>query len=206
MIYWFPNRPYLIEPTHPKVLELSNDPNWFAELKQNGDRLVLQKHSNPTPWKRFEGFVFASRHKDYLKRFEPVKSLLDELKSLSLPDNTQLDGELMHFKTKHIKFKIIFYDIYVLGGKQIQETLETRRAILTDILSKDNHWGKYNHLSLSTRYDTGFPELFTESIKRPEIEGLVMKDKNGRIVWNTCSSNDVTWQVKIRRKSANYLF
>ena len=202
MLYFWPNRPFLLQPTDPTVARLSADPNWSAELKFNGDRLCLQKHSDPTPWKQFDGFVFANRHKDYLKRFEPSKTLLDELKSLNLPDGTQLDGELLHFHTKAIKFKIVFYDIYVLGGKQITEPLYARRNILTDIFAGR----KFNHLSISEQHASDFSNLFNEVIKREEIEGLVMKDARGKITFNTTASNDVTWQFKCRKSSKNYAF
>jgi ATP-dependent DNA ligase len=202
MIYWYPCRPYLIEPTNPKVAEFSADPNWTAEKKFNGDRLVLQKHNDPTPWKQFDNFTFASRHKDYLKRYVPLPSVMDELKSLNLPNNTQLDGELMHFKTKHIKHRIILYDIYVLDGQQMTGVLDERRDILAGLLKGKS----LQHIEQAQVYPDNFTKLYTEVIQSPEIEGLVMKDRRGKIMWNTVASNDVGWSFKIRKPNPNYKF
>ena len=120
MLYCFPNRPLLISPDSEKVLEYSQDSNWDADIKKNGDRLVLRKTDK---------FELRNRHKTVLK-YKPCPELLDEINSLDIPNNTQLDGELMHNKTKHIKNRIIFYDIYILGNEKLKSTLQERRDII----------------------------------------------------------------------------
>lgn len=194
MLYYYPNRPLLLPPDHEKVDQFSNDVNWDAEIKLNGDRLVLRKIN-----KQFE---FWNRDKRIFKRYEPPASLIDELQQLQLPDNTQLDGELMHFKIRSIKNKIFFYDIYIVDNQKIMSNLEERRQILHNFWNKR----KFQHLHISSVYDTGFKKIFLEVIKKEENEGLVMKDKRGKIVWNVVKSPDVPWQVKIRRPHKNYQF
>ena len=200
MIYYYPNRPILISPDNPSVELKSNDINWDAEIKWNGDRLVLQKQENPNK-KNFENFVFFNRENDVLK-YAPIKELMEELKALNLPPETQLDGELLHNKTKKIKNRIIFYDIYILGGHNVTGILQERRDILK-LLFNDK---KFKHIEIAERFETGFTEKFKEVITREECEGLVLKNKTGKIVFNTIKSPDVCWQNKIRREHKNYKF
>jgi len=114
MMYYYQNRPFLFSPDSPVVQEKSNDPNWDAEIKKNGTRLKLMKVDNK--------FLFYNRRKEILK-YTPCPELLDELNSLELPNETDLDGELMHAKTKHIKHFIFFYDIYFLNGVKVNKEI-----------------------------------------------------------------------------------
>lgn len=192
MIYYYPNRPFLLNPNSPKVREFSNHPDWDAEIKKNGTRLELRKTT------RFE---FLNRHKKVLK-YSPCKELLAELQQLNVPKDTQLDGELMHFKVKGIKDIIVFYDVYILGGRNVREELKYRREMLHDIFR-----GKtFNHIQISEVYESNFESMFDRVIEQEENEGLVLKNKKGKIVWNPMRSPDVHWQFKIRRPHKNYSF
>ena len=199
MLYWYPNRPFKLPPTSPKVTELSNSPDWDGEIKKNGTRLELWKSTTDAKkQKSYNDFIFWNRHKSVLT-YLPSKGVMDELKSLNLPDNTYIDAELLHFKTKAIKHHIYIYDIYIYGGQQMMEELRYRRELLHSILRD-----KYDHLCIAQTYETGFFELYQKVIKNEEDEGLVMKNKKGKIVWDLRKSPDVWWQFKIRRESKNY--
>lgn len=200
MIFYFCNRPLLLSPGNPKVADLSRDQNWDAEVKKNGTRLTLQ-YTMQSKVKSFDDFLFWERHKKILK-YEPIKEVLDELKSLNLPLDTHIDAELLHFKTKHIKHRIYIYDLYAYGGKLMMDELKFRRERLHDIFKGR----KFNFLEIAKTYPTGFKSLFNKVIKNEEDEGLVMKNKNGKIEWNAKRSPDVAWQIKIRRSHSNYAF
>lgn len=195
MIYYYPNRPFLLSPSDPTVEEKSLDPAWHAEVKYNGDRLVLFYEAGK--------FHFFNRTKGEFKKYVPPKSVLDELYSLNLPDKCQLDGELLNFKTKDTKNKIIFYDLYVLGGEQQFGTLKERQDKLNSFLEVK----KFVHISMVERHPTNFREMFDKVTAGTVLyEGLVMKNDFGKIVWDTVKSPDVTWQLKIRRPNKNYKF
>lgn len=196
MIFYYPNRPLLFPPSCPQIKQKSKDKNWHAEVKLNGDRLCLF----------FENgiFTFKNRQNEVFKRYVPPQTLLDELKSFNLPDKTQLDGELLHFHTKNIKHKIVFYDVYTYGGMKQTGTLEKRKAVLLSHFKQT-----YKHLALIEDFygkDIPFTELFERVIQKEECEGLVIKDNRGLIVWDSIKSPDVTWQIKIRRPTKNYHF
>jgi ATP-dependent DNA ligase len=196
MIFYYPNRPFLFSPDCPHINEKSKDKNWHAEVKLNGDRLCLFFENGV--------FTFKNRQNEVFKRYVPPQTLLDELRSFNLPDKTQLDGELLHFHTKNIKHKIVFYDVYTYGGIKQTKTLKERRDILLSHFNKP-----HKHLAIIEAFygkQIKFIDLFNQVIQKEECEGLVIKDDRGLIVWDSIKSPDVTWQIKIRRPSTNYRF
>jgi len=194
MIYFYPNRPILLAPDHEKVGSLSKNPNWIAEKKWNGDRLVLL----------YDGkFLFCNRNKSEFKRYTPTREVLEELKSLDLPKNTQLDGELVHNKTKDIKHQLKIYDIYTYDNEKVRLPLLRRKRLLKRIFSNK----QFIHLERVKHYKSNFYKVFLKLTKHDSaIEGLVMKDLTGMITWNPMKSVDVAWQIKIRKESKNYKF
>lgn len=185
---------------NPKIAELDADDNYEAEIKKNGSRTVFWNTKDAAP-KKFGDFVFWNRKKEIMS-YTPSKELLDELRSLELPNNTHIDLECIDKKTKLIKHQLYIYDLYILGGKLLMDSLEDRRARLQELLK-----GKeYQHLSLAKAYPNDFKALYEEVIKEEVNEGLVIKDKRGKIVWNTKVSPDVSWQIKVRKPSSSYSF
>jgi ATP-dependent DNA ligase len=191
----------LIHPTSSVIQEKSDDVNWWAEIKKNGSRLCLwkskedsKKHNN------FNNFIFWNRTKELLS-YTPSQELIDELNSLDIPDGTHIDAELLHQKTKHIKHFIYVYDIYRFKGKEVFETLEVRRRMIEDIVGD-----KLKHIQLAQIYQDDFPALFKKVILEEENEGIVMKNKKGKIVWNLKSCVEVGWQLKVRKSSKSYSF
>ena len=191
MRYFYPNRPLLVSPDSKTVDEMDANPNCVAEIKKNGDRLVLIKKDGQ--------FTFYNRHRSVLK-YQPIPAMLEELQSLNIPDGTQLDAELMHNHTKNVKNLIYFYDIYVWGGDLMTEAFGIRRKQLEDLFFV-GHDGQ--HLELAKQYHSGFHQLFNEVIQNDEDEGLVMKNLKGELVFDRKKSVDVWWQVKVRRASKN---
>ena len=178
------------------MAELDADDNYDCELKKNGSRTVFWNTKDSAP-KKFGDFVFWNRHKEPMS-YVPSNELLDELRSLELPNNTHIDLELLHMKTKCTKNYLYLYDLYLLGGKLMTGTLEERRNRLQELLK-----GKqYQHLSIAERRPRGFKDWYEEATKNPINEGIVIKDKRGKIVWNAKVSPDVTWQIKCRVQHA----
>lgn len=195
MIYFYPNRPLLYTVEHPDILRFSYDPNYVAEIKKNGDRLCLQKENDK--------FIFMNRHKELLKRYTPIPEVLDELHSLNIPNNSQLDGELMHNHTKATKHQLYFYDVYLWGGECNRDSFRFRRAFLENLFANK----KFSHLELAKQYaNEDFQKLYYSVIGSLENEGLVIKNLNGKLIFNTGKSNDVDWQIKIRKENKNYKF
>jgi hypothetical protein len=201
MFYFYPNKPILITTDCPKFEEVSADSNWWAEIKKNGSRLALRNDSVEAAQKTsFNGFVFWNRHKDVLS-YQPSAELLDELVSFKIPPGCHIDAELLHHKTKHIKHTIYVYDIYWFKGSQVMEPLHIRRKMIEDIFG-----GEHKHFLLAKTYASNFKQVYDDVIKDVENEGLVMKHKEGKIVWNLRDCPEVWWQMKVRKPSGSYQF
>ena len=201
MFYTFPNKPILITIDSSVFKEKSDDPDWWGEIKKNGERLSLRNNKTEASQNRsYNGFVFWNREK--VLSYEPTCELLEELSSFKIPKDTHIDAELMHQKTVNVKHLIYVYDIYWYKGKQIYETLEVRRRMIEDIFGD----GNYKHFELAKRYFSDFLGVYNEVIKKVENEGLVLKSKHGKISWNLKTSLEVWWQLKVRKPSGSYRF
>jgi hypothetical protein len=202
MLYFFPNKPILINPDNKIVLEKSFDTNWSAEIKKNGTRLCLWKSkSDSLKYKSYNDFIFWNRHKIILK-YEPCVELLDELNSFDIPDGTHIDAELLHFKTKDTKNVIYIYDLYRYKGEQVFETLDVRRKMINEIFKNNTR-----HVQVAHVYEQeNFKELYDKVTQEDINEGLVLKDKRSSIVWSLKTCLEVAWQFKIRKATKNYSF
>lgn len=199
MLYYYPNKPILLTRDSPQVQKLSDDSNWWAEIKKNGSRLCLWKSKQDSlKHDNYNDFIFWNRHKEVLK-YQPSSELLDELNSLNIPDGTHLDAELLHHKTKNIKHFVYVYDIYRYKNSEVFETLEVRRKMIEDIIKEG-----LGHVQLAKTYSNNFVDLYDKVTVDEENEGLVMKNKNGLIVWNLKTCIEVPWQFKIRKSNGNY--
>jgi ATP-dependent DNA ligase len=174
---------------------------WWAEPKWNGDRLVLL-HGRDRSWK------FMNRQKAELK-YVPSPEVLQELNEMNIRagglGEAQLDGELVHNHTKHIKHTIIIYDIYTAHGEPQREPLDERRQWLELFVSKDSA----SRVRLADRFlpmYSSFKAAFAWAVLWPELEGLVLKRSDGLIDFNPVKSPDVAWQMKVRRVSKSYQF
>ncbi|MCK9597341.1 hypothetical protein M0R19_09225 [Candidatus Pacearchaeota archaeon] len=202
MLYFYPNKPLLVPIESSVIDEKSVDPDYWAEIKKNGSRLALRKEKDEAlKYKSYQGYVFYNGHKKRPLAYEPSPELIEELSYIKIPEGTHIDAELLHQKTKKIKHLIYVYDIYWYKGKQVHEALEIRRRMIEDIF-KDH----YKHFVLSKIYCTDFRKLFYKVITEEENEGLVLKSKEGTIVWDANSSPDVWWQIKVRKPNNNYHF
>jgi len=193
MLYYFPNRPLLTTLESEQAAKIAGNPRWDYEVKKNGDRLVLQKTAG--------SFVFKNRHKTVL-RYVPPKDVLVQLDRLGLPDETHIDAELINNHTKTVKNIIYVYDIYLLNGKTLAGTLEERRAILRGYF-KDRMPNVFlaEVFAASTLFSA-----WKEITSKGENEGVVLKNKDGKLSYNPIKSDDVWWQVKIRKPSGSYAY
>lgn len=189
MVYYFPNRPLL---QSIDSIKKYSGKEWIAELKKNGDRLELFIQNGK--------YLFMNRYKKEFK-YKPTSDVLDSISDLRLPNGTQIDAELLHNKTKHIKHLIYVYDVYQWKNKRIVLPFCERRELLEQYFSLD---GK--HIQLAFQYANRFLRVFEKNITAKENEGLVLKNLQGRIKFSVVRSNDVAWQIKIRRPSKNYSF
>jgi len=185
---FYPPKPTLITITQALFSELELDPRFIAELKYNGDRLILYKDNN---------FDFWSRHGAPLRKYQPSAQLIDHLNSLNLFSGSWVfDGELLHFKTKAIKHRVVLFDLYVWKGKRIDQLpFSERRKRLEDVFTGSN----FEDVILAPQWLSGWREVFDTETEREEIEGLVMKRLDAKVTFGRSSSPVVSYMFKVRK-------
>ena len=188
-LYYYPNRPSLVSadpdnPLHPKpdyINSLEKQGRYIAEQKYNGDNCQLYVKGG-------REYEFWNRHKTLLK-YQPSQDVLNELEQL--PEYSIINVELIHSKTKAFKHILIAHCIMVWDGQLLSgKTWSDSRQILQTIKSG-------NHLYVSDVYQSGFWDLFKQA-DGSVIEGIILKDPEGKLVYSTTPIKDVSWMMKIR--------
>lgn len=177
----------LIPPDKTYIQTLENSGLWIGERKWNGDNVLIDTNKPTEFWNRYK-----KRH-----RFVPSPLMKEEL--LKWPKNMVINAELMNYRTKDIKDIIIVHCIMVWEGKPlIGKTWGDSRLILDQM-----HAGQC--VQVSQIYQSGFWDLF-QAADGTTIEGIILKNPAGKLVFSTTPINDVSWMLKIRKPCKKYLF
>ena len=204
--YFYPEKPKLINVDQQLFEELSNNPEWIAELKYNESRLQLHFINR--------GFQFWNRHGEEFN-YTP-EEVVFALHGLTLFEtgfwpqkrNPQMDywlfdGGLRHNKTKGIRHQIILYDIFIMDGELlVDKPFWYRRSILEKLARDDDKLT----ISIPEQFSSDFRAVYDCHIKRPEIEGLVMKKLSGKLRLGRKTGLDSDWMFKARRPNNSYRF
>lgn len=193
--FFYPERPRLLHIEQPLFERLNQDRDWVAESKYNGSRLQLH-HINGA-WQ------FWNRH-EQLMAYTPNQDVLDALAGLNLAGYWLFDGELRHGKTKGVRHQIVLYDVFIVEGELLlAKPFGERREILETLL---HYLGDYHVLSLPEQYPEGFRQVFGQVSQDEEIEGLVLKNVQGRLSLGRTRAAESSWMWKVRKPSGRYQF
>ena len=206
----FPPRPKgKLNPTDLGKYEKTGQ--WLAQRKYNDTRSLL--HIEP-------GFKMTawSRHGEPHKRFILTKSLQKEIiDHLALDESLEywLDGGIMN-KHKDANGEMVFFDILQAGKYFFLNPSQTLRLELlakicgnpTEIVPTKKNTPLALKISenlwLAPSFETGFRELFEESVGDDRFEGLVLRKKDsvldnyGRVYY------EVKWQIRCRKPNKMY--
>lgn len=193
-IYFYPNRPTLVPPDPKNPLNPSSEyidslersGRYVAERKWNGDNVLINTST----------LIVMNRHKARMK-YIPSDEMVDEFRKW--PRNTVINGELLHNKTVHIKNTLIVHCIMVWEGYPLfgKTWGDSRKLLETCPDAK--------HVKISETFRHGFWDLFQEADGKT-VEGIVLKDPSGMLVFSTTPIPDVSWMLKIRKPSKKYSF
>lgn len=205
--YFYPEKPRLLTINQPLFDWLSKDKNWVAEAKLNGSRLQL--HFLNGHWE------FWGRHGEPLA-YKPTDNLLKALKKLGLKGYWLFDGELRHNKTKGIQNRICLYDMIIQEGKLLLGMpFKERRKILqslileeypTDNMDKIDGQFVKQLITIPKQYPFGFKSVFGHLTKEDEIEGLVIKNLEGKLNLGRKAGTNSGWMWKVRKPNGSYHF
>ncbi len=204
-IYFYPEKPMLIHIEQDLFKRLDNDSNMIAEKKYNGQRLELHYLDGH--------FQFWNRHGAELQ-FTPDAALIFALREFAsnLKGYCIFDGELRHNKVIGVHQKIVLYDVFMWNGElSTGLTFHQRRSVLRFLkFDSDPRFEFDSGPLIRASFIMGgynqFLEDFNIVIKDPEIEGLVIKDKRGKLNLSRTSNAPSNWMWKVREKSGRYDF
>lgn len=191
--YYYPNRPMLVPPDPKNPLNPAPDyinsleasGLYVAEQKWNGDNTLI--YTGPTP-------EFWNRHHARL-HYKPSDEVLSEL--AKWPSNCVLNAETVHSKTKTVKHFLLVHCVMVWKSRPLAgKTWGDSRLIL-----EDQPGG--SHVVISPVWKTGFWKLFQDA-DGATVEGIILKNPKGKLVFSTSPVADVSWMIKIRKPSKKY--
>ena len=122
----FPPKPLYLSPRSPLFKELDNDPNWIAERKINGRRVLIVGE--------LDGVKVYTRH----------GRLIEIRKQSKIQFGTGLDGEL-EFKTK----RMFLFDCFMYEGKRLWHFPLTQRKSILNKLALDSDMEKLTPVELN---------------------------------------------------------
>jgi len=187
LIYFYPNRPVLIPPDKTYIDNLESSGLWIAERKWNGDNVLIDTNT----------MEFWNRRKER-HRFIPNDVMKDTLNKW--PKNAMVNAELMYYRTKEIKNIIHVHCVMVWNGQPlIGKTWGDSRKIIED------HIGMGPTVKASEIFKSGFWDLF-QAADGTIIEGIILKQPAGKLVFSTTPINDVGWMYKVRKPCKKYHF
>ena len=191
--YFYPERARLMHVEQPLFEALSTNPKWIAEPKYNGKRLQLH-HLPDGTWQ------FWNRHEQRMS-YTSSAELMADLEGLNLSGYWLFDGELRDGKVKGIRHRIALYDVIIAAGDLLLgTTFGDRRGILETLFHYCGpHTGDL--LDLAPQYEGNFRQVFDGFLADPEIEGLVIKNLNGKLNLGRTRAADSSWQWKVRKAS-----
>jgi len=194
--YFYPEKPVLVHRDQELVHRLSMNPDYIGEIKFNGQRLALHVLDGvPELW---------GRHGEKLT-YKPSESVLGVIKE-KIPTQGYyvFDGELRHNKVPGMRDKIVLWDVFVWNSSMVRLGYDDRRGLLKS-LNLDTDMDSILHLigQCEGNFKETFDRLIAES---DEFEGIVMKNRKGKLNLGRTGAKNSNWMFKIRRTTGRHRY
>jgi len=195
MIFYYPNRPTLVPPDPKNPANPS--PDYINSLEASGQYVGEKKFNGDNIYIYTNTMEMWTRHKTK-HRYIPSPEVQEELEHL--PKDGVFNIELMNFRTKTVKNQLVVHCCMVWKGRPLLgKTWGDSRKILEDNVQSGEH------VILSQTYTSGFWQLYQDA-DGAVIEGIILKDPKGKLVFSTTPIDDVGWMKKIRKPCKKYLY
>lgn len=206
--YLWPPRPEQVIP--PSTIPLYEAQGWMAQVKKNGTCTVIFTDG--------EQVIYKTRHNDDHKAWTPKPEHDAVFKAFAKNGKwCVLVAELLHSKGVGIKDTFYVFDLLVLDGEYLIDTILVSRldklyerfnkispTWYIDDAMKD-HYSFTDKIWLAVDFYSGFKQTY-DNLTNPEDEGLVFKNPNATLKACVTSSSNSAWQVKCRKATKNYGF
>lgn len=199
MQFFYPPQPTRLWPNAPLFKRLDNDPNWIGEIKMNGWRLEIHKENDKLLFYNRHGTIIDINSDIFLPKFAKV------------PNDSILDGELVHFRTKDTKNKIVLWDVMFWAGRDIRKCILDERRSFLNAFEKDDYLSVGNDDILLQSIPPSVTQIKTQKtnlikfyetvIKRnsPLEEGIVIKNINSPYESSLKRTFDTAQWFKIKK-------
>ncbi len=176
---------------------------YVAQTKMNGSGSVVFVSPDKT-------VTAMSRHGTPHKAWQPTEESNRVFTKLPGRGWWVLATELMHSKVPGIRDTNYIHDVMVADGTYLVEvSFADRQKLLASLFPKvadrRTHYEIDDHTWLA-KLQTGQFRQFFESLDRPELEGIVLKDANAPLELCSKPTANNGWQVKCRRSGKNLSF
>lgn len=173
--------------------------SWWAQKKKNGTCTVVFARGNEV--------IFKTRHNDGHKLWTPQGDH-NAFFAGRAKWNVYV-AELLHSKVSGgPKNELYIFDQIVKDGVQlVGTTFAERQGMLFDEFSGNDEGDQIRiapRITLAKCFDEGFAEMY--DYLKPEDEGLVLKNPEGRLSPCFKMDSNSNWQVKCRITHKNYSF
>jgi ATP-dependent DNA ligase len=203
--YFYPEKPVLILIESEAFKKFSDDPDYIAEPKFNEQRCELHLINGVAHfWDRHGKELDYNKNASYAEGKKVITQIfVDKFGDMGY---FIFDTGLRHNKVSGINNKLVIYDIHVYKDEVLNQlTFEERRNILEGYFKKNNDVDDTVHL-IHQRPDNfkKWFKYYTDGSN--EFEGLVMKNKKGKLKLGKVSASDSTWMFKVRIQTGRHRY
>ncbi|MCM2323039.1 MAG: hypothetical protein NDJ90_07230 [Oligoflexia bacterium] len=185
---------------------------FIIQLKYDDIRTVVYFHPDSK-------ITLLTRQREALASYAMTDAMRASLHSLRLPKNEfhVLDGGLLRQSSR--RDRLVLWDILVyrsryLVGSTYRARFELLHALAGHPRQHETETGHRLALRIAPSLwlaedlsGAGDPlKLFKWAASLDGIEGFVLKDPNGKLERGLHERNNGSWQLRVRKPSANYLF
>lgn len=196
--YLYPEKPRLISINQQLFDTIAKDPRWVAEPKYNGSRLLLYVNGD-----RIEFWNRHGRRFDY-KPPEFLRATLSDF-GRKVSGECLFDSELRHNKVQGVRDRIVIWDVLMWNGDLLLDVPYRHRRMYLPWEFPTNESFSFIQQHPGGN-GTPFKVLFHDWIQDPEIEGMVIKNLNGKLNLSRTAGQSSNWMFKVRRPSGMYRF
>jgi ATP-dependent DNA ligase len=155
-----------------------------------------------------------TRHGEFHKAWALTEHIKQEMSKIFKENKWfVLCAELMHSKGPTIKDTLYIHDMlvwrseFLMGSTFLERQLILDDRLITNVEGQSHYvCDSENKIWYAKRFEKGFKAIF-DSIKNIKIlEGLVLKDPDGKLRSCRTPTENSYWQVKCRHKNKSYSF
>ena len=222
-IYFYPEKPVLVHRDQPLVDDFSADDDYVAEPKYNGARCVLVVLNGEVSFWNRHGKPMKTINKTDERYIELVKEVK---KTVPKTGHFQFEGEFRHNKVTGLQYNLVLWDTLIYTDEYLNKLIyDDRRelvlkhfAVPVDTSKKLVDLNAYKkRITVIQQFKKDFKKLYSEfmSGKRKlndsenwadEFEGLVFKNRKGKLALGRKTNPDSRWMFKIRKETGRHKF